>query len=368
MAPPIPPIWRHEGDTVPPNWCRLPPLSDSYGYVRLLLHRGKRGTNTPKTSQKFPSDEYFAYFGRMLAHLDAHLRNPRITDVLISSNAGLWVDSGAGLEQDHSWSYTEAEIRSLAVDLIGRGGRHIDQAHPYVDVRLPGDIRVHAVLAPVASSGTTIALRIPRTSQLSWEERVSSGFMTEIHQEFLLKCVERKRTVLMTGAAGSGKTALLGHLLSSVPATERIVVLEDVAELQISHPHVIALESQQPNIEGAGGVSIEQLVPQALRMRADRLVLGECRGAEVGAVLSALNTGHAGGGLTLHANSLLDVPARLITLGFQAGMSPELVGALVRGGLDVVVHLERGEHGRRIAALGEFIQGEGPLALRELTL
>ena len=312
--------------------------------------------------------DFSTYFGPMLAHLDTHLRNPRITDVLISSNAGLWVDQGEGLQLDASWSYTEPEVRALAVELIGRGGRHIDQAHPCVDVRLPGKIRVHAVLSPVASSGTTIALRIPRTTALTWEDRVESGFMSEQQRDFLLECVERKRTVLITGGAGSGKTSLLGHLLSSVPHHERIVVLEDVTELQIDHPHVIALEAQQANIEGAGGVSLEQLLPHALRMRADRLVLGECRGAEVGAVLSALNTGHSGGGLTLHANSLADVPARLTALGYHAGMSTELVSALARGGLDVIVHVERGEHGRRIAALGEFIPGEGPLTLREFTL
>jgi pilus assembly protein CpaF len=304
----------------------------------------------------------------MLAHLDAHLHNPRITDVLISSNAGMWVDRGTGLERDQNWSYTEAEIRSLAVELIGRGGRHIDQAHPCVDVRLPGNVRIHAVLAPVASSGTTIALRIPRTTRLTWEERVTSGFMTQEQQNFLRECVENKRTVLITGAAGSGKTSLLGHLLSGAPHTERIVVLEDVSELQIAHPHVISLEAQQANIEGAGAVSVEQLVPHALRMRADRLVLGECRGAEVGAVLAALNTGHTGGGLTLHANSLHEVPARLNALGYQAGMKPELLSSLVRGGLDVVVHLERGEHGRGISALGEFSQSEGPLIIRELSI
>jgi pilus assembly protein CpaF len=303
----------------------------------------------------------------MLEYLDALLRNPRITDVLISPNAGLWFDQGEGLEHLTSWSYTEPEIRSLAVELIGRGGRHIDQAHPCVDVRLPGNVRVHAVLAPVASTGSTIALRIPRTSHLSWEERVTSGFMTSRQQEFLLDCIERKRTVLITGATGSGKTALLAHLMGHVPTTERIVVLEDVAELEIAHPHVVSLSAQQSNIEGAGGITLEQLIPHALRMRADRLVLGECRGSEVGAVLSALNTGHSGGGLTLHANSLADVPARLLSLGFQSGMSSELLGSLVRGGIDVVVHLERGEHGRHIHSVGEIIQTEGPLLIRELT-
>ena len=304
----------------------------------------------------------------MRAHLEELLRDTTVTDILISSNAGLWIDKGAGLLHDRAWGATELEVRHLAVDLIGRGGRHIDQAHPCVDVRLPGNIRVHAVLAPIASMGTTIALRIPRSAGLSWEDRISNGFCTPDQRDFLLEAVRNKRTILIVGAAGTGKTSLLGHLLSLVPATERIVVLEDVGELQIDHPHVVALEAQQANVEGAGGISLETLVPHALRMRADRLVLGECRGAELGAVLSALNTGHTGGGLTLHANSLHEVPARLRALGFLAGMSTELLASLVRGGLDLVVHLERGEHGRHIAALGEFTQDEGPLALRELTV
>lgn len=304
----------------------------------------------------------------MRALLDGYLHDPVVTDILLSTQAGLWVDRGAGLIHDSSWNATENEVRHLAVDLIGQGGRHIDQAHPCVDVRLPGNIRVHAVLEPISSTGTTISIRIPRNSGLSWEARVASGFMTEAQKEFLLGSVRHKRTILITGAAGTGKTSLLGHLLSDVPTTERIVVLEDVGELQINHPHVISLEARQANVEGAGGISLETLVPHALRMRADRLVLGECRGAEVGAILAALNTGHTGGGLTLHANSLHEVPARLSALGYLAGMTTELLSALVRGGLDLVVHLERGEHGRRITALGEFAQKDGALILRELTI
>ena len=304
----------------------------------------------------------------MRARLDSYLHDPEVTDILISAHAGLWIDKGAGLVRDVAWSASEIEVRHLAVDLIGHGGRHIDQAHPCVDVRLPGNIRVHAVLEPIASSGTTISIRIPRTTGLSWDDRIDSGFITARQQDFLLSAVRSKRTILITGAAGTGKTSLLGHLLSTVAPTERIVVLEDVGELQISHPHVISLEARQANVEGAGGIPLESLVPHALRMRADRLVLGECRGAEIAPVLAALNTGHTGGGLTVHANSLEEVPARLSALGFLAGMSAELLSSLVLGGLDLVVHLERGEHGRRIAALGEFTQTEGALTLRELSI
>ncbi|MDH6423694.1 CpaF family protein [Aurantimicrobium minutum] len=304
----------------------------------------------------------------MRARLDSYLHDPEVTDILISAHAGLWIDKGAGLVRDVAWRASEIDVRHLAVELIGHGGRHIDQAHPCVDVRLSGNIRVHAVLEPIASSGTTISIRIPRTTGLSWDDRIDSGFITARQRDFLLSAVRSKRTILITGAAGTGKTSLLGHLLSTVAHTERIVVLEDVGELQIAHPQVISLEARQANVEGAGGIPLESLVPHALRMRADRLVLGECRGAEIAPVLAALNTGHTGGGLTVHANSLEEVPARLSALGFLAGMSVELLSALVLGGLDLVVHLERGEHGRRIAALGEFTQKEGALTLRELSI
>lgn len=301
----------------------------------------------------------------MFARLDAFLRDPLVTDVLISSNAGLWVDRGVGLEQDIQWNAGEEQVRRLATELIARGGRHIDMAHPCVDVRLDGGIRVHAVLSPVATGGTTIAVRIPRSQRLPWEQLISENYLTPLQHRCLLDAVDRKMTVLITGASGAGKTALLGKFMSEVKHSERIVVLEDVAELQIAHPHVISLEAQQANGEGAGGISLEDLVPQALRMRADRLVLGECRGAEFAAVISALNTGHSGG-LTLHANSLQEVPARLLALGFHAGMSTELTRALVVNAIDLVVHVERGEHGRRIAQMGTFVPGAATLQIQPL--
>lgn len=301
----------------------------------------------------------------MFARLDTHLRDPSVTDVLISSNAGLWVDRGTGLERDLLWSASEEQVRRLATDLIARGGRHIDMAHPCVDVRLDGGIRVHAVLSPVAAAGTTIALRIPRSNGLTWELLLAQNYLTPAQHLFLLDSMTCKKTVLITGASGAGKTALLGMLLSEIDHSERIVVLEDVAELQIVHPHVISLEAQQANSEGAGGIGLAALVPHALRMRADRVVLGECRGAEFAAVISALNTGHSGG-LTLHANSLQEVPARLLALGYQAGMSPELTHALVINAIDFVVHVERGEHGRRISQIGTFVSGAASLQIQPL--
>ena len=171
--------------------------------------------------------------------------------------------------------------------------------------------------------------------------------------------VTRGETLLICGAAGSGKTTLLGAALAGVPPTHRLVVLEDVAELAIAHPHVVCLETRQANIEGAGAVGMTELVRQALRMRPDRLVLGECRGAELGEFLAALNTGHGGGGTTLHANSLADVPRRLEALGMLAGLAPEVVARQVVTAFDAIVFLERGASRRRIAGIGHFVLGPG---------
>lgn len=302
----------------------------------------------------------------MFALLDTQIRNPLVTDILISSNAGMWVDQGSGLIPIPRWEATEKEVRALAVELIDRGGRHLDIAHPCVDVRLEGGIRVHAVLAPVAAHGTAISIRIPRHHDLTWEKLLEQGYLSPQQREYLHAAVASQQTILVTGAAGAGKTSLLALLLSDADPHQRILVLEDAAELQIRHPHVITLEARQANNEGAGGLTLEQLVPQALRMRADRLVLGECRGSELGAVLSALNTGHTGGGMTLHANTLSDVPARLRALGFLSGLSEALLTTLVHGAVDLVVQVERGEHGRRIAQMGTFAQNSRSLEIHPL--
>lgn len=302
----------------------------------------------------------------MRERIEQLVADTAVTDILLSASTGIWCDRGHGLEREPVQHCSESLVRELATELIGLGGRHLDLAHPYMDVRLAGGIRVHAVLAPVASSGTVVSIRISRQQQMSWESLQETQTLTPAQARRLEQAIEHKQTLLITGASGAGKTSLMSMLVSQVPSHERIVILEDVAELQISHPHVVCLEAQQPNIEGIGGVSVEMLVPQALRMRADRLVLGECRGAEIAPLLAALNTGHRGGGMTLHANSLEEIPARLGLLGFMAGMSSELLNAAVRGACDLVVHIERSEHGSRRIQLGEFSTQEGQLLVTTL--
>lgn len=302
----------------------------------------------------------------MLAPFAAYLDDPDVTDVFVNGAAGLFVDRGAGVVAAREWRATEEEVRELAVGLIGLGGRHIDDASPAVDVRLDGGIRVHAVLPPIAPEGTVISIRVPRVSIARLEDLQHAGMFGEALHARLGEAIARRANILVSGAAGAGKTTLLAALLAEAPDHERIVTIEDVAELRIAHPHHVRLEARQPNIEGAGGIGLARLVREALRMRPDRLVVGECRGEEVRELLSALNTGHDGGAGTVHANSLADVPARLEALGAVAGLDDRALARQAASAIDLVIHVERDAGGaRRIAGLGRPVVDDGRLAMKE---
>ncbi len=285
-----------------------------------------------------------------LGSLAAVAVDPAVTDVFVTPDGAVWADRGAGVEREPGIRLLPEAARSLAVGLIAAGGRHVDEATPSADVRLGAGMRVHVVLPPVAWAGTAVSLRLPRVDRVTLE---GWGLEPPVLAALRSALLER-RTVLFAGATGSGKTTLLAAWLSAAPPTDRIVLIEDVAEAPVEHPHVVGLECRQPNIEGAGGVDLARLVREALRMRPDRIVVGECRGAEVREFLAALNTGHRGGAGTLHANSLVDVAARLEAIGMIAGLPPEALARQVLSGIDLVVHLARGRDGRRSAALGRF--------------
>ncbi|MCS5723724.1 TadA family conjugal transfer-associated ATPase [Herbiconiux sp. CPCC 203407] len=297
-------------------------------------------------------------FGPLARYLD----DPRVTDLFVNGHSELWLDHGAGLEPADDWSCpSEQHLRDFAVRLVARGGRHIDEAAPCVDVELEGT-RVHVVLPPVAVGGTCISVRVARSVRPSLDELDRAGLFGAgsrgTRRRSVLEAAVRARTnLLVTGAGGSGKTTLLAAVLAASDPRERIVVIEDVAELRISHPHVVTLESRQPNLEGAGGVAAAELVRQALRMRPDRLVVGECRGAEIRELLAALNTGHDGGAGTLHANALADVPARLEALGALAGLDAVAVARQAVSAIGLVCHL------RRTSAAVREVEGYGTLAL-----
>ena len=244
----------------------------------------------------------------------------------------------------------EGELRSLAVRLVASGGRRLDESSPCVDVKIASGYRVHAVLPPISATGTLLSIRIKHKTVLTLAELVASGKRgAGGWRVYLQKVIERRLNFLISGATGAGKTTLLSTLLGLCPAQERLVLIEDAAELEPDHPHVVTLEARHENAEGAGAVDLAELVRQALRMNPGRLIVGECRGREVRELLMALNTGHSGGGGTIHANSARDVPARLAALGALAGMSPEAVFLQGASALDVVIHLERIQ-GRRVVA------------------
>jgi pilus assembly protein CpaF len=279
--------------------------------------------------------------------LEPLLRLPHVTDVLVNGAQRVYLDRGGGLELTAVRFPDEAAVRRLAQRLAAQGGRRLDDAAPYVDLRLPDGTRFHAVLAPIARPGTVISLRVPRARTFTVEELVAAGTLTEPTARLLEAVVRGRLAFLVSGGTGAGKTTLLAALLSWVPAEERIVLVEDAGELRPDHPHVVALEGRPPNVEGAGAVEVRTLVRQALRMRPDRLVVGEVRGAEVVDLLAALNTGHEGGCGTLHANSALDVPARIEALALAAGLGRDAAHSQLASAVDVVLHLARGPDGVR---------------------
>lgn len=287
-----------------------------------------------------------------LGPLQQLARDPAVTDIFVNSPDSVWVDRGQGLERSTVRFDQEQQVRSLASRLISAGGRRLDDGSPCVDVRLNGGYRIHAVLPPISTAGTLLSIRIRREEVFTLEELRDLSMFPE-HVEVVLRAImARKLSFLISGATGSGKTTLLSTLLGLSGPTERLVLIEDAAELNPVHPHVVTLESRHGNLEGEGALDLGDLVRQALRMRPDRLIVGECRGAEVRELLTALNTGHTGGGGTIHANTAEAVPARLVALGALAGLNAEAVRLQVSSALGVVIHVERTHLGRKVASVG----------------
>jgi pilus assembly protein CpaF len=282
--------------------------------------------------------------------LDPLLRLPDVTDVIVNGASQVWIDRGEGLLLTDIEFSGEAEVRRLAQRLAASAGRRLDEASPFVDARLPDGARLHCVIPPIAVEGTLISLRIPRPRAFALADLVAMGSIDQDGSDLIRSMVRSRLAILISGGTGSGKTTILSTLLGLVDERERIVIVEDSTELSPAHPHSIRMQARMPNIEGAGVITLRDLVRQALRMRPDRLVLGEVRGAEVVDLLSAMNTGHEGGMGTVHANSAADVPARLEALGLVAGLERMAVHALVAAAVDVVMHLDRDACGLRVVA------------------
>ncbi len=292
--------------------------------------------------------------------LDPLLALPGVTDVLVNGPGEVWIDRGHGLERTEVRLVDEESVRRLAQRLAASAGRRLDDAAPHVDLRLPDGTRFHAVLAPIARPGTLISLRVPRRWAFGLDELVAAGTVSERGATLLREIVGSRLAFLISGGTGSGKTTLLNALLGLADPGERLVLVEDSSELRPDHPHVVALEARPPNIEGAGEVTVRALVRQALRMRPDRLVVGEVRGGEVVDLLAAMNTGHEGGCGTIHANSAADVPGRVESLALAAGLGRAAAHSQLSSAVDVVVHTHRARDGlRRVREIGVLVREGG---------
>jgi pilus assembly protein CpaF len=290
--------------------------------------------------------------------LEPLLRAPGTTDVLVTAPDAVWVDDGDGLRPTTVRFADEAAVRRLAQRLAVAAGRRLDDAQPWVDGQLAGlgggefSVRLHAVLPPVATGGTCLSLRVLRPATQDLAALIAAGAIAPEAAQLLTGIIAARLAFLVSGGTGAGKTTLLAAALGAVPDGERIVCVEDAPELAPRHPHLVRLVARAANVEGAGEVTVRQLVRQALRMRPDRIVVGEVRGAEVVDLLTALNTGHDGGAGTVHANSPAEVPARLEALAALGGLDRAALHSQLAAAVQVVVHVGRGrDRARRLSEI-----------------
>lgn len=285
--------------------------------------------------------------------LEPLLALPDVTDVLVNGADEVWLDRGRGLQRAAVGFADDAAVRRLAQRLAAGSGRRLDDASPFVDSTLPDGTRLHAVLPPITAR-PTISLRVLRRRRFRVDDLVPPEMA-----ELLRAVVTARLAVLISGGTGSGKTTLLGAMLGATDPSHRLVIIEDAEELVIAHPHVVRLVTRSANVERQGEIGLRDLVRQALRMRPDRLVVGEFRGAEMAELLVALHTGHEGGAATVHANTAGDVPARLTALGALAGLSHQAVVSQVAGAIDVIVHLRRSGGTRQVDEVA-VVRPDGP--------
>ncbi|MDT5205103.1 MAG: pilus assembly protein CpaF [Mycobacterium sp.] len=273
------------------------------------------------------------------------------TDVLVTAPDAVWIDDGKGLRRSDIRFTDEAAVRRLAQRLALTAGRRLDDAQPWVDGQLAGAggtaVRLHAVLPPVAVGGTCLSLRVLRPATQNLAALIAAGAIAPEAAELIDDIISARLAFLVSGGTGAGKTTLLSAMLSAVAPDERIVCVEDAAELAPPHPHLVRLVARCANVEGVGEVTVRQLVRQALRMRPDRIVVGEVRGAEVVDLLAALNTGHDGGAGTVHANNPAEVPARLEALGALGGLDCAALHSQLAAAVQVLLHVARDRDGRR---------------------
>lgn len=297
-----------------------------------------------------------------LGPLQQFVEQAGVTDVMVGARGRIYTDGTEGLRRTGVSAGGEEQVRGLARRLIAMSGGRLDEGHPCADGRI-GECRIHAVIPPVAVEGTMISVRVARGSTADLAGLARQWAEPELWLPVVRGIVSARMNWLISGATGSGKTSLLAAMLGECREEERIIVVEDTTEVSPDHPHVLHLQGRRGNVEGAGGIGMGRLVRETLRMRPDRLIVGECRGAELRDFLTAMNTGHQGAGGTVHANSPGSVPARLVAMGALAGLSPETVSLQAAAALDAVVHVERRAGGRMPVALSSVSYRDGRLIM-----
>ena len=280
---------------------------------------------------------------------------PGLTDMAITAAGRVWVDEGHGMiECEPTVPFRTPQIvRDYAVQLCAQLGHRLDDACPIADASTREGIRVHAVIAPLVPAGAEISIRFPGTGHCDLAGLCRAGLFPAQWLALFMGLVRQRATVIITGGTGVGKTTLLKAMIGQCDARERIVSVEEVRELgEIDHGNYVSLMSRDANVEGAGAIGLGELVKATLRMRPDRVILGECRGGEIADLLRAFNCGHHGGMVTMHADGIDRVPSRLITLGMLGGLQPMVLAMLAHDAFDVVVHLERSGVHRYVAQIG----------------
>lgn len=295
---------------------------------------------------------------------------PSVTDIALTPHGTVWIDRGNGMEQVKTRVpfRSSADVKEYAIQLCAQLGCRLDDAAPIADAASADGIRLHAVLEPLVPCGASISIRLPPPRGRSLTDLENLGFLPHQWAGVLESLVRQRASIVITGGTGTGKTTLLRALLGLCPPTERIVTVEEIREIGGStRANIVSLVARAPNVEGAGEVSLADLVSATLRMRPDRIVLGECRGAEVADLLRAFNTGHRGGMVTVHASGIDRLPQRLVGLGQLSGLSAGAVTFLASGAFDVVLHLEREAGRRRLAQIGVIEASETVSGVLQLT-